>query len=194
MANDIRDSLSLLGFDDDQRVENDGRPVWFEELVVITGMTQMGSFYLPVTVHCLEEISSSVMPGGSERVWISRRGVRRSLMEEDQVCSRLADDGWRILEPGETNLLDKIALCKGARRIAGVCGAGLTNIGFMAPGGRVTSFAPSNMSDNFFWGIAANRGLSYREVRCPVDPPSDWAIPWDAPLQINADDALRLLA
>ena len=190
----IRDSLSMIGIPASSVVEHDGQPAWFEELIVVSGLTQHGLYYLPVTADCLQELGSQVSSDGSEKVWISRAAEKRRLLHEEQLQTALEADGWRVIRPAEMTLREQVAACKGARHIAGVDGAGLTNLGFMAPGGQVTSFIPAIMPDLFFWTLAVNRGLQYHEVRCPLArPPDDPVIPWNAPLQIETQQALDAL-
>ncbi len=194
MGTVIGDSLSLLGIPADSVAQHDGRPAWFQELVVVSGISEHGSYYLPVTADCLQELAAQPPSDGSEKVWISRVGEARRLQHEGELQAILKADGWRILHPGRMTLWEQIAACKGARHVAGVDGAGLTNAGFMATGGQVTSFIPGIMPDLFFWTLAVNRGLHYHEVRCALaEPSSDPAIPWNAPLSIEVEDVLAAL-
>ena len=194
MRNVIRDSLSMIGLPEANVVEHDAQPAWFEEAIVVSGLTQHGLYYLPVTADCLQELAEQVSPDGSEKVWISRVGEKRRLVQEEELQATLEAKGWRIIHPGQMTLREQIAACKGARHVAGVEGAGLTNLGFMAAGGQVTSFIPAVMPDLFFWTLAANRVLRYHEVRCPLASPSDDpVIPWIAPLQIETERVLEAL-
>jgi hypothetical protein len=194
MAAVVRDSLSRLKIEAERVFENDGRPIWFRKLLVVTGITQHGKYYLPVTAECLQEIASDVEPDGSESIWVSRLGENRALAQEEEVNRLLSARGWRVIFPGKMSLREQIAACKGARHLAGVDGAGLTNIGFMPSGGNVTAFTPANMPDLFFWGLAANRKLSFHEVRCPITPPTDTATPWDGKLLIDPEEVLQILS
>ncbi len=194
MRSVIRDSLSMTGVPAASVVEHDGGPAWFEELVVVSGMTRHGRYYLPVTADALQELAGQIPADGSQKVWVSRETEARRLLHEKDVQAALVAEGWRVIRPAEMTLREQIAACKGASHLAGVEGAGLTNLGFMAAGGQVTSFIPAIMPDLFFWTLAANRGLRYHEVRCLLAaPPGDPAIPWNAPLQIETERVLAAL-
>jgi capsular polysaccharide biosynthesis protein len=193
MAPIIHDSLSLLGLASEKCIVNDGAPYHFRELVFLSGLSEHGVFYPHAAVECMDALSSGIVPGTAERVWISREGERRSLRHEAAVSAALAERGWQIIRPGQMSLLEQIAVAKGARHIAGVNGAGLTNLGFMAPGGRVTSFMPSLMPDIFYWMLSALRRLDYCEVRCEVSPPCDWHIAWDAQINMPVEEVLAHL-
>lgn len=190
----IFDSLALLGISAASVIENRSEPVWFNELVVVTGLTKHGEYYLPLTTECLSEVAAGIPAQPGERVWVSRIGEPRSLAREEELQHLLVAQGWRILVPSGMTLYDQIAASKGVRHMAGVDGAGLTNTGFMSAGGRVTSFIPAIMPDMFFWSIAQNLDLNYHEVRCGIGTVQEGAIPWNASLLIEPSDAMRLLA
>ena len=189
----VRDSLDLLGVHSSRCVEGAGGVAWFEELIVVSGMTEHGKFYLPVTAECLQIIASDVPADGSEKVWVSRLGEQRSFQYEAELNERLQASGWRVILPREMSLRQQIAACAGARFMAGVNGAGLTNMAFMPPGGRVTSFVPAHMPDLFFWALASNAELAFHDVRCSTLPAEDTTIAWDVKLTLTADEVIHLI-
>jgi hypothetical protein len=194
MASVVADSLELLQIGPSNCVYGNGAPVWFEELILVSGMTEHGKFYLPITADCLKALSAEIQPDGSEKVWVSRLGEARSLVCEAEVHDRLKSDGWRIMLPREMSLREQMAACKGAQSMAGVNGAGLTNMGFMPMGGHVTSFVPAHMPDLFFWALAANSKLAFHDVRSPMLQPENSAITWNGKLTLAADEVIRLIS
>lgn len=192
MKDVVRDSLSLLGVTSGRLIENDGAPAWFEDLIVVSGMTKHGDYYLPMTADCLQEIGRGVDAEGDDNVWVSRLGEQRAFLHEAEINDALVTMGWRVIFPREMTLQQQIGAVKGARHLAGVNGAGLTNMGFMSAGGRVTSFVPFNMPDLFFWALAANRKLQFHEVRAQILP-GDPTIPWNAALLGAPVDVIRQL-
>ena len=194
MASVVRDSLDLLQIEAPRRIEGDGEPAWFEELIVVSGMSQQGSFYLPVTAKCLQAIATGIESDGSDKVWVSRLGEKRALLCEAEINERLTGQGWKVMLPRNMTLREQIAACKGARVMAGVNGAGLTNMAFMPSGGRVTSLIPAHMPDLFFWALAVNRRLAFHEVRSPTLPPEEIGIAWDVALTISAEKVMKLIA
>ena len=193
MAQVIHDSLDLLDVPLDRCIKNDGSPCLFEELIFVSGLTLHGHFYSSMAIECMDTISQDIAAGDADRIWMSRRGERRALHDETEVCSVLEQKGWKIVDPGKCSLREQISISKGAHHIAGVNGAGLTNLGFAPAGGRVTSFIPASMPDIFYWHLAQHRGLTYREVRCVTETSPNWHIKWDGPLMISRDEIIRQL-
>ena len=193
MSGVVLGSLAALGVPEAAILRNDGRAWRFEELIFVTGVSQHGQYYLPLAVQTMDRVGRGVASAGYDRVWVSREGERRSIAGEERLCAALAGRGWHILRPAGLSLADQIAACKGARHMAGVNGAGLTNMGFMASGGRLTDFMPAGMPDVFYWHLATHRGLDYREVRCPTTTDPAWFVPWDGTLLIEVEQIMALL-
>ncbi len=184
------DSVRLAGVPGEQLAFRRPGPQYYEQLVIVHGLSQHGVWYSPLIVDCLEQIASSVPARPSAGVWFSRAGSRRVLKEEAAVCARLRQEGWEIAMPGSLSLADQIALAKGAPHVAGVNGAGLTNLVFAPRGATVTSFMPAPMPDVFFWMLAGFKGQSYVEVRCPQEADEGG---WNAPLTMAVDEVLAQL-
>ncbi len=190
MANVIADSLRLIRLPEQYWIMSKGQPRHFEELVLITGLTAHGQFYSPLVHDCMDELSGSVASGETPQVWLTRAGDRRAIHNEEALNSVLANAGWTIIDPGKISLVEQIKSVRGARHLAGVNGAGLTNLVFLTAPATVTSFMPAQMFDVFFWQLAGHRNIRYREHRCPHEPNTSGTI-WDMPLQITADEVLE---
>ena len=188
----MRDSLKLIGTPNHQIVDRKPGPERYESLIMITGISRHGQRYSPITTDVFDEMGRSVTPWPSKHVWITRGKTNRRLSLEFEVCDALATHGWTIVDPAEMSLVDQIACFKGAARIAGVAGAGLTNVAFARRGTPVTIFMPANMPDIFYWSLADFGGLPFREVRCPIAAGTA-AGNWDGLLDIPVDEVLRLL-
>ncbi len=189
----IEDSLDLLGAGAGKRVLGDGSPCHVSELVMLTGMTEHGQYFSPLVLGAMDRIAATVPAGAPERLWISRAGERRCLLDEERAQERIAAAGWTVVHPGRLGFREQVALAKGARHMAGVNGAGLANLLFMRRGGSVTSFVPAVMPDIFYWQLANHRGLRYREVRSLQAHELGGPTIWDAPLTIPLDEVLRQL-
>ena len=189
----IRASLGLLGITEANWLECGDEPVLCDEVLVVCGLGNHGVSMSPVVMECLDRVGAMVSPGYAERVWVSRAGAHRALWNESEVETVLTAAGWHIAHPGRIALLDQIALFKGARRIAGVAGAGLANLAFALPGASVTCFMPAAMPDTFFWLLSGLRGVHYHEVRCLTAQKAHGISPWDAHLVMSLPDVLAHL-
>ncbi len=190
----MRDALELLEVPPGQVTMAAFTPQRVEELLIAEGLTAHGGYISPMVIDCLAELAEGVAPAGAARLWVSRVGDSRSLWNEAELCAVLAGSGWTVCRPGEMPLREQIGLFKNARHIAGVMGAGLTNLAFAAPGARVTSFAPSMMPEIFFWLLSELCGHDYVEVRSPQAVKQVGLNAWDGSLVLGLPDILAYLA
>jgi capsular polysaccharide biosynthesis protein len=63
---------------------------------------------------------------------------------------------------------EQISLFAEASRVVAICGAGLTNMVFMPPGGTVVMVSPSSVPGVFFWDIAHHRDIEFGSTRPSV--------------------------
>ena len=190
----VPDSLDLLGVPSAQVRAANGSPQWFERLILAEGLTWHGAYLSPLVIAALDRLARDVPPGPCRRVWVSRAGFARTLAGETELFRQLAAEGWAIAQPSGMRLRDQVALFKGARHIAGVAGAGLTNLAFAPPPARVTAFVPANMCDTFFWLLSELRGHDYTDVRCALAGTATGIQPWDATLAHPPPSVLACLA
>jgi capsular polysaccharide biosynthesis protein len=162
-------SFRLLGIPlDNLLVRGFNEAVHFDEIVIVRGLTKHGSYMSPLSVKAVEGLGEAVPPGPGRKLFVRRiPGWNRSgtLLNEEQVASRLAAKGFEVIDPGAMTLEEQISTFRGAQRVVGVIGAAMTNIVFCSPGTEVMVLAPSRFPDNFFWFIATHKGLNYTELR-----------------------------
>ncbi len=173
----IRESLDLLGIPPTQRRFSSGAPRRLDAVILADGLTDHGCMMSPLVMRCMDALSADILPDLAPNIWVNRERDHRRFMNERELVAVLAAAGWRVLHPGAMTLRRQIAAFKAGRHIAGVAGAGLTNIAFAAPGARITNFVPATMPDTFFWFLSTLRGHDYHEVRSPQGPgvyPADW--------------------
>lgn len=187
----MQESVELLGIASCQCTLSEPHPQRYEQLVVMTGLTRHGIRYSPLVIDSAKALAASVPAGAARKIWFSRAGRVRSLFDEHRVCERLAVEGWLVVDPATLTLREQIALAKGAHHLAGVNGAGLTNLVFAAEGARVTAFMPATMPDVFFWMLAGFKQQNYREVRCRQQHMENG---WECSLLIDVEDVLAQLA
>jgi len=190
----IQDSFELLDVSSDQVATTAATPQHVDEILIIEGLTSHGHYISPLVVDCLTDLGRQIPAVDAERLWVSRAGDSRSLWNEAELCAVLAGSGWTICRPGEMRLRQQIALFKGARHIAGVSGAGLTNLAFAAPGARITNFAPAGMPETSFWLLSELCGPDYIEVRSPQAEKQVGLNAWDGSLVLGLADILAYLA
>ncbi len=188
------DSLLLAGVPEVQLDFRLPGPQRYEQLVMLEGLSSHGLWYSPLIVSCLEQLAAGIPAGPAVDVWVSRAGDRRSMFEEENLCAALSGLGWTIAEPGKMTLHEQISLFKGARRIAGVNGAGLTNLVFAGPDTIVTAFMPALMPDVFFWMLSGFKKQRYREVRCIQAEDAVTPNGWNASLLLGIPEILDHLA
>jgi hypothetical protein len=193
------DGLALAGIGGDDILETPWEPQFFEDLIVIDGLTEHGSYMSPVAVNCLQPLIAQIPPARSERLYITRRDIGwRRLQNEDAMIRIAEQEGYDVLEPARLALAQQISAFKGARRVVGVTGAAMTSIAFMAAGGQVDLFVPATMPDNFFWFISQIRGHRYTEYRCPEvraeEARQAHGQSWNADLRISRAEFRKFIA
>lgn len=160
----------------------------FKELILVSGATEHGSYMSPLVISETDKLTAGIEGwSNSQRLFVSRRGQRRNLVNEDLVERELASKGFFVIHPGEMNFLDQIKAFKSAELIVGVMGAGMTNIIFANSGAKVINLSPATMPDTFFYFLSILKGHDYMELRGLNL--SD-TISWDEPFSIDADDII----
>jgi hypothetical protein len=163
----------------------DTRPVFFDDLIVVAGVSEHGTFLSPHVMDCIDHLAAQVRPDPPAMLYVSRRerGVRCFDNEAEQIAM-LAARGARIIDPGSLSLDQQIAAFRAAPCIVGVMGAGMTNIAFAPRGARVLTCAPASMPDTFFWFLATLRRQVYAEIRCEPSGPSRGTAAWDTDIHL----------
>ena len=190
----IEDSLDLLSVGAERRILNYGQPCQVSELVFIEGLSRHGEYFSPLILDAIDRIAAQVPAGPDAKVWMTREGETRSLLNEAEANQQIEAAGWRVVHPGRISFREQVVIAKGACHMAGVNGAGLSNLVFMAPGGALKSFVPAVMPDIFYWQLSAHRGLFYREVRSLQLHNHQSPTLWDAPLTISISEVIAELA
>jgi Glycosyltransferase 61 len=163
----IMDSFQMLGIDGQYLVRCSQEPAFFEEVILVDGLTQHGQYMSPVVVECLDCLASMVVPEPGERIYVSRRSAHfRKLRNEDELAPIFKEYGYRVIDPGVLPFRAQIAAFRGARSIIGVDGAGMTNICFAPPGAMVTCLTPATMPETFYWFLCTHKRHRFRDIRC----------------------------
>jgi len=194
----MRDSFALLGVARGAVLATGNEPQFFSELIIVEGLSDHGMFMSPVCLDALAKVTAMVRSGPSERIFVTRQSARwRRFRNEEKLVEIAQRAGYSMADPGAMSLVQQVMVFKGARRIAGISGAGITNVAFAAAGGDVRLFVPGTMPDTFFWFICQIRGHRYAEQRCPEigRPPVDTVVhpSWNCDITIQPDAFKRFI-
>jgi len=194
----VRDTFTLAGIDRSAVIATPNDPHFFEELYVLDGLAEHGIYMSPLSIEALQQFAAPVRTSPAERIFITRQSARwRRFSNEDELTELAMRAGYSLVDPGAMSLPQQIMIFKGARQIAGISGAGLTNAAFSPPGGKLRVFMPRSMPDTFFWFICQIRKHSYAEQRCHEigDPPLDGGMrwTWNCDIEIAPDKFRRFI-
>lgn len=182
------ETLAAVGVDPDAVLELPSRRlVRFSELYVPPWTVTGDWGVLPSAVDALRSIFDVTHhQNGSRRLYITRRGTSRHVVNDAELRTMLARLGFVELAAAELTVREQAARFAEAEAVIGVHGAGLANAVFSAPGTLLVElqspelyatpraagpFASSDPSHDLFWNLAAAAELRYLRVVCkPVTP------------------------
>lgn len=108
-------------------------------------------------------------PGAPEKLFLARRGFRRSLRNAEAVEAHLRARGFAVVAPETFGVADQIRLVSRARIVIGQTGAALANLAFAAPGTKVLEIMPTIRPDRWIRNTAAIFGFAWHVLLCAVD-------------------------
>lgn len=156
-------SIELLGLSDrivrindcDLRVED----YWFAGPTMLSGCPD------PLGVSWLRNkfITHQAIPG-TDLIYVDRGQHRRKCKNGVDVANWFKSRGWLVVNPGEMTLDQQISTFSKAKIVAGIHGAGLTNILWMPAGGHVFEIMPSKRRNGCYAGLAACVGASHKSL------------------------------
>ena len=156
-----RETLSLLGVGSEQMLEWDERPVAAERLLVFeTDGRAGGGRPLSAMAEMRRLLTHSHAPSGarpSRKIFVSRRDAsrKRQWMSNVRALDTLfAQCGFEVVVMSERSLDDQIRLFSDAAIVAGVSGAGLSDVIFTPPGAHLIVL----LSDSLIHWYADARG------------------------------------
>jgi hypothetical protein len=98
-------------------------------------------------------------------VYIARGSTSiRRVEGEGDLISRLRDAGFHILTPSWSNHAEQVSLCSRARFLAGVHGAGLTNVLWAPSGAMLCEIMAHDARKRVYLNLAAEAGVAYSPV------------------------------
>jgi len=96
-----------------------------------------------------------IAPGsGRRKIFASRNGSYRNLLNQKQIENRLLENGFEIICPDELNLEEQIRIFQDAEMVVGPTGAQMSNMVWCRPGTRVLVLASDHPSHQlYFWEL-----------------------------------------
>jgi capsular polysaccharide biosynthesis protein len=172
---DVPSMLRVTGVDANRLRWITRHPVQVETLYWPTPNTLHPLHHSPPIFPCLRALAElQHCAPAHRRLFVSRASAdRRRLLNEDEVFDQLAPWGFERVLPGEMSFEEQISLFAEASLVVAICGAGLTNMVFMPPGGTVIMISPSSVPGVFFWDIAHHRDVKLIAMWGRNDDPSD---------------------
>ncbi|MEE1650724.1 glycosyltransferase family 61 protein [Brachybacterium sp. J144] len=163
----IRDSLRILGYQDDDVLLHDFRKdAVFEELHVPGLVSRHPAHKAPEATEFLARMNRGVEGSGIERLYLSRNSYgRRHLRNEDEIWSIFEKCGFRRVATESMSLEEQIATFADAKVVAGNLGAAFSSLAFCPQGVRVLALATEAMPHDFFYDIACHKGGVYVGVQ-----------------------------
>ncbi len=170
------DILSLLGVKEYLVIENDKKYL-LEHLVL---PTRAGDpfFLQPIPlrqgVDWLEKLAlkrSSADYG--DRIYISRaKANHRKVLNEEELQPVLHKYGFRIVYFEELTFSDQVSICKKAKVLLGLHGAGLSNLVFLPPQSQVIEIRPDKVYHmyNCFFTLSSHFPCAYNYILCEYAP------------------------
>lgn len=167
-------TLSLLDLEPRQLVAWDGAPVQCSRVLALEsdGRTGGGRPFSPLMEvrRRLAARAEEASAGGHRRIYVSRRDAgagRQWVTNESDVEALFLSRGFEVVVMAECSLDEQVRLFREAEVVAGVSGAGLTDIVFSAPGTHVIVllsdalirwYADEDGARSLWSGARGNRG------------------------------------
>ena len=113
--------------------------------------------------------------GAGERVYLSRgRAPKRKVSNEGELLDALREFDFRVVHFEDHPFEEQVRIAAGARFLVSNHGAGLTNMLFMNPGGRVLELRRRDETErNWFLILASAARLGYFYQLCDPEHPGE---------------------
>jgi capsular polysaccharide biosynthesis protein len=168
------------------------------DLLVPTRLARVASNN-PAAMRQLRQVLRDAFPSlhhasAGERVYISRaRAPRRKVLNEAEVIAYLREQGFAVVQLEDYSFCEQVSIMAQVRCLVSIHGAGLANMLFMQPGGRVLELQmQDDGTSHYYYTLAADLDISYYYQFCA---PSDaMASVQDADLMVNIDELAQTVA
>ena len=168
------ESLQVMGESDWQTV--DAGKVFYkvEQLNYPTHDIQIGDYNDDIIRELSVFLRSKIeTPSpGKLKLFIARKGDGRRIINEVEVFRVLNSFGFRIISFEDMSFVEQMTLAASASILAGVHGAGLTNMLFMPPGSKVLELTSQVDGEQYYYYTLSNalRHSYFYQYCLPDDP------------------------
>lgn len=148
----------------------DGRRYAVPHLISSTQIGKMANYH-PVIIKEMVKYFKSKAPqllDYGEKIYISRgSALKRRVTNELEVESYLESAGFRKIQFEHHSFAEQISIMHHCRVLVGIHGAGLANMIFMEPAGRVMELRKKDNGENYFYfSLASTVDLDYYYQFC----------------------------
>jgi hypothetical protein len=164
-----RDAVAHLGLSDRVRYVDEDH-LLVEEYYFLSP-TAISGCANPLGLSWLRDRFLNDVPASArtEKLFITRRAATRTVLDLEQVESAFLREGWTILDPGEMDWESQRLLFSRAAMVAGVHGAGMSNLVWVPAGTPVVEWMPSEFRNACYEGVSILLGNPHRVLVCPSD-------------------------
>ena len=113
------------------------------------------------------------------KIFVSRQGSTREVVNLRELEHAFHEAGWEVIDPGRLSFGEQMETFKQARVVAGVHGAGMTNVIWAPQGTRVVELMPKTFRNGCYEGISLAAGHDHRVLLCPADRSGNMSVPAD---------------
>jgi hypothetical protein len=119
----------------------------------------------------IEKTSSASPPFYATKLYIVRkRAAKRKILNEREVVSLMEENGFKCIELEDFSFSQQVQLCRQAKTIVSIHGAGLTNIMFMGPGSKVLELRKDDGGEMYYYHTLASAvDINYYYQFCKSD-------------------------
>jgi len=158
-------SLKLLNVDSLQMIERGNKYYHFENLWYPTHDIQIGDYNDDLIVELrdkLMRVIKTTQSANPKKIFIYRTSrERRRILNEDDVLQTFLSFGFEVVKFEQLSWLEQISLTSNTILLAGVHGAGLTNMIFMPPRSQVFELTTRINGEHYYY-FALSNALSHR--------------------------------
>jgi capsular polysaccharide biosynthesis protein len=121
------------------------------------------------------------------RLYVSRRGYRRNVANEETVNAIMRQRGFEIYDPGAADSSPADFAHAGA--IVGPHGGALTDLAFCRPGTKVLELIPTDHIYPYFYTLSEATGLDYGYMLCPSTQEREVGARGPSPFDFTVDES-----
>jgi hypothetical protein len=160
------ESLSLLGYDEDDVARVDSPAVRVDSLLLPSHVTPVAEHQQWVRKRALSSVSEVEMPENA-RIYISRENAtKRRVANEDAVVDALAARGFESYALEALSVAEQVALFADAEAVVGPHGAGFANLVYAADPFVVELFGRKRL--NTYQRLSELLGFDYEAQYCEM--------------------------